>query len=55
MFYHGHSIVMNDKDDINIAQYVGVVDIYVSVKFWIDSFFWVRWAWVVPHVSYKVR
>ena len=45
---------MNDEDIVNISQYVGVVAIYINVKFLLDKHVQVRWARVVPHVYHIV-
>ena len=45
---------MNDEDSVDIAQYVVVVDIAVSVHFGLDTHVRVIWYRVVPHVSHTV-
>ena len=51
---HGHSIVMNNEDVIDISQYVGVVDIAANENLGIDTHVRVGSERVVPLVSHAV-
>ena len=54
IFDHGHSIVINDEDFINITHDIGVVYISFNVKFELDPHVRVRWELVVSHMSHTV-
>ena len=51
---HGHSIMMNDEDVVNILQDVGLVYITVNVNFRLVPHVRVGWARVVPRVTHTV-
>ena len=51
---HGHIIVVNNGDVVNIAQYVGLVDIAASVNFGLDTPVQVIWARFVTHMYHTV-